>query len=436
MYVQHQKRAIMTVHLEPPPTTSDNLAALCQRNADLERQLAECQTARQSLQEQVDIFCQSMDLLDEMVIIKGPKSRIVYGNKAFRDLYGMSLEQLHGMIDAPFNEPDYTQQYIRDDEQVFTTGQPLEIPIEHVVRHDGALRHVHTLKAPAYNSAGQISHTVAVIRDITDHMQAQTELQIYAEVVNGIQHGIVVWRLEQLDDPNSLVAVAGNPAAARIAGVDLREHIGKKFIDILPDLKATGLPEIYAEVIRSGQSRNLGEISFTSGNQPFLFTIEAFPLPNQCIAVTFENVTERKRAEEALRQSMLQEEKIRAQQVALEELSTPMIPITDRIVVMPLIGAIDSRRAQQVMDSLLYGVANTRAETAIIDITGVSVVDTQVANALVRAAVSVQLLGARVMITGIRPEVAQTLVGLGVDLRGISAHGTLSSAISVAMAKR
>jgi rsbT co-antagonist protein RsbR len=103
---------------------------------------------------------------------------------------------------------------------------------------------------------------------------------------------------------------------------------------------------------------------------------------------------------------------------------------------MPLIGAIDSRRAQQVMDSLLYGVANTRAETAIIDITGVSVVDTQVANALVRAAVSVQLLGARVMITGIRPEVAQTLVGLGVDLRGISAHSTLSSAIAIAMTKR
>jgi rsbT co-antagonist protein RsbR len=136
-----------------------------------------------------------------------------------------------------------------------------------------------------------------------------------------------------------------------------------------------------------------------------------------------------------LRQSIVQEEKIRAQQLALEELSTPMIPITEQVVVMPLIGAVDSRRAQQVMDTLLYGVANTRAETAIIDITGVSVVDTQVANALVRAAVSVQLLGARVMITGIRPEVAQTLVGLGVDLRGISAYSTLSSAIAAAMAR-
>jgi PAS domain S-box-containing protein len=426
----------MTVHLEPPPATVDTLAALSQRNVELESQLAECRAARQGLQEQVDIFFQTMDQLDEMVLIKGPKSRIVYANKAFRELYGMSLEQINGLIDAPFNEPDYTQQYIRDDEQVFTTGQSLEIPIEHVMRHDGALRHVHTLKAPAYNSTGQISHTVAVMQDITERTQAQTELQVYAEVVGSMQHGVFVWRLEQLDDPNSLVAVTGNPAAARIAGLDLRKHVGKKFGEIFSDSDANGLLAIYAEVIRTGQSRNLGELCFGSGDQTVQFTIEAFPLPNQCIAISFEDVTARKRAEEALRQSMLQEEKIRAQQVALEELSTPMIPITDRIVVMPLIGAIDSRRAQQVMDSLLYGVANTRAETAIIDITGVSVVDTQVANALVRAAVSVQLLGARVMITGIRPEVAQTLVGLGVDLRGISAHGTLSSAIASAMAKR
>ena len=141
---------------------------------------------------------------------------------------------------------------------------------------------------------------------------------------------------------------------------------------------------------------------------------------------------ERKQAEAALRAS---EERLRKQEEALRELSTPLIPISDRVVVMPLIGAIDSRRAQQVIETLLHGLANSRADRAILDITGVLVVDTQVANALVAAAQAVKLLGAMVILTGIRPEVAQTLVGLGIDLRGIVTCGTLQSGIAYALAR-
>jgi len=139
---------------------------------------------------------------------------------------------------------------------------------------------------------------------------------------------------------------------------------------------------------------------------------------------------ERKHVELALRES---EARLRAQEAALRELSTPLIPVSDDVVVMPLIGAIDSRRAQQVLETLLHGLANRRATTAILDITGVLVVDTQVANALLQAAQAVRLLGARVILTGVRPEVAQTLVGLGVDLRGIITRSTLQSGIADAL---
>jgi len=145
------------------------------------------------------------------------------------------------------------------------------------------------------------------------------------------------------------------------------------------------------------------------------------------------DITDRKQAEEAIRQSEIQQEIILAQQATLEELSTPLIPINDTVMVMPLIGSMDSRRAQQVLDTLLHGVAKARIETAIIDITGVSIVDTQVANALIRAAQAVKLLGAQVMLTGIRPEVAQTLVGLGVDLSMIITRSSLQSGIALAM---
>lgn len=141
----------------------------------------------------------------------------------------------------------------------------------------------------------------------------------------------------------------------------------------------------------------------------------------------------RKQAQATARLHESQEQTIRAQAAALAELSTPLIPISDHVVIMPLIGNIDARRAQQVLESLLVGVAKNAADVVILDITGVSMVDTQVANALLQAAQAVQLLGARVILTGIRPEVAQTLVGLGVNLEGIITRSTLQSGIAAAI---
>jgi rsbT co-antagonist protein RsbR len=149
-----------------------------------------------------------------------------------------------------------------------------------------------------------------------------------------------------------------------------------------------------------------------------------------------ENVSDRKHAEAILREKIAQDEMIRAQAQALAELSTPLIPINDQVVVMPLVGSTDSRRAQQVIEGLLQGISSSRTRVAIIDITGVPLVDTQVADALLRAAQSVTLLGAQVLLTGIRPEVAQTLVGLGTDLGAIVTRGSLQSGIAHATALR
>lgn len=129
----------------------------------------------------------------------------------------------------------------------------------------------------------------------------------------------------------------------------------------------------------------------------------------------------------------LHQEIIRVQAEAIRELSTPLIPISDDVLVMPLIGSIDTARAQHILQQLLTGIAESHAHTIILDITGVSVVDTQVAKALISAAQAVQLLGAQVVLTGIRPEVAQTLVGLGIELRHIVTRNTLQAGIAYAM---
>ncbi|AUX34756.1 MULTISPECIES: PAS domain S-box protein [Sorangium] len=118
---------------------------------------------------------------------------------------------------------------------------------------------------------------------------------------------------------------------------------------------------------------------------------------------------------------------------SMQAMSTPLIPITDRIVVMPLVGQMDTERVSQVMAVALDGVQSTQAQIVILDVTGLKEIDTRVASALVDTARALQLLGAKTILTGIRPAVAQTLVGLGLDLAGVITKSTLQSAISFAL---
>jgi rsbT co-antagonist protein RsbR len=138
-------------------------------------------------------------------------------------------------------------------------------------------------------------------------------------------------------------------------------------------------------------------------------------------------------AKERAQAELHQAEIIAQQSATLAELSTPLLRISDTTVVMPLVGAIDSRRIEQIMENLLTGVAQSQARAVILDITGVPIVDTQVASALIRASQAVSLLGSQVILTGIRPEVAQTLVGLGVELQSITTRGTLQAGIAYAL---
>ena len=118
---------------------------------------------------------------------------------------------------------------------------------------------------------------------------------------------------------------------------------------------------------------------------------------------------------------------------ALSALSTPLIPISDSVVVMPLIGLLSERRLEQVIETLLMGISKHHARVAILDITGMSELDTQMAIGLVNAARAAQLIGAQVILTGISPEVARALVALDIDLGGVVTQGALQDGIAFAM---
>ncbi len=647
----------------------DDRAALQQRIAELEQQ--------------VSMFTQALDHVPDMVLIKGPQSRIVYGNKAFRAMYNMSPEQLRDMIDAPFNNPDYTQQYIQDDEHVYHTGQTLDIAQEPVTRYDGEVRMFHTVKAPIYDSSGAVALTVGVSRDITEQLEAAVELaqaeeaiagrlRLFEELVENTPDAIAVadldgtisytndafdalygygseakgmhiadfvagedqervgemveslrdegtWKgsltyrtrdgstflgeqstlsvQDQQGQPQAMAAIIRDiTSRARtetalyqsqnlLQGIFqnatmimfvrdlegrfllLSQHYANQIGAPVDDLIGKTIDEVYApdtanrlrsndqQVRESGKAFHFEErVPFADGVHYYMAV--KFPLFTQqgelyAIGGISTDITRRKHIEEkfqtfyalaenapdgiivsdlnsmvtymnaafrsltgytdedlgrhmydfytddphdlqpitghamehgfwqgqltyrrkdgssftgqlslftitnaegqpvalariirdltaqqqaATERNALQQQLIETQQAAIRELSTPLMPISDTIVVMPLVGTIDSGRSQQIMETLLEGIAREQAEVAILDITGVQIVDTQVANGLLQTAQAVRLLGAQVILTGISPTMAQTLVHLGADLNSVVTRSSLRSGIAYAMA--
>jgi rsbT co-antagonist protein RsbR len=148
--------------------------------------------------------------------------------------------------------------------------------------------------------------------------------------------------------------------------------------------------------------------------------IELFNLLDDFVLIAFEEFTKR------------HEEIMKEQSEALMELSSPIVSVWDGVLAIPLIGTLDSERTQIIMEDLLNTVISSNSKIAIIDITGVGVVDSQVANNLIKTVMAVRLLGAEAIITGIKPEVAQTIVNLGVNLSNIITKSTLAEGLKFA----
>ncbi len=137
-------------------------------------------------------------------------------------------------------------------------------------------------------------------------------------------------------------------------------------------------------------------------------------------------IEERNQAEKELKEKLAT---IQKQQEAINELSTPVIKVWDNLLVLPIIGTLDSQRTQNMMEALLQEITVTGCKYAILDITGVAVVDTMVANHLIKTITAAGLMGAVCILSGISPTIAQTIVHLGIDLTGIKTKGNMMEAV-------
>ncbi len=290
-----------------------------------------------------------------------------------------------------------------------------------------------TKRVPVGDGDGILDAVAMATNLLNEELHASTVSKAYVDnIIESMIDPLIVV------EPDATIRIV-NRAALALAGYRMEELVGQplSILFVEEDFDRRTLDHVVYDGALSGAEKVF--LTKASRTIPVTFSASAMRAATdalQGIVCVIQDITEHKQAEEALRRSIAQEEIIRTQTVLLVELSTPLIPISDQVIVMPLIGSIDSRRAQQVMEALLTGVTATGAATAIIDITGVPMVDTQVANGLIRAARALKLLGAQAILTGIRPEVAQTLVGLGVDLSGIATHGTLRSAIAAVLGRR
>ncbi|NTW01620.1 MAG: STAS domain-containing protein [Oscillochloris sp.] len=162
------------------------------------------------------------------------------------------------------------------------------------------------------------------------------------------------------------------------------------------------------------------------------------PLRNKQGIVTHVIAQLRNVTDEILQKQMIAEAQaeVAFQRAIIESLSTPVVQVWEGILTMPLVGTIDSRRATQITESLLSAIAERQAECVIIDITGIPLVDTQVAQHLIQTAHASKLLGCEVALVGIGVEMAQTLVQLGVDLHLLNTMANLQAGIAWAFRRR
>jgi anti-anti-sigma regulatory factor len=226
-----------------------------------------------------------------------------------------------------------------------------------------------------------------------------------------------------------------NPPIGQLFGPQITAMLGQYNVLEDPATLGNGLAQAVRQAVE-GQRSTLPANLYNLGDTEVWYESTVFP--NHAadgtvasVSILLQDVTGKKRAEQELLRRT--EEIIQAQQAALRELSTPLIPLADHVVVMPLVGSIDSQRAQLIMETLLEGISTYQADVAILDITGVPVVDTQVADALLRTARAARLLGAQVVLTGIGSHIAQTLITVGADLSGLVTLNNLQSGISYAL---
>ena len=404
-----------------------------ERTAELEKLNEALQTEAGDRKRAEDSFREANAYLENLInyanapiIVWDPDFKIIRFNQAFERLTGYRTVDVIGKsLETLF--PDAQKEESMSLIHSTTSGKRWEV-VEIAIAHiDGTVRTVLWNSATLFAEDGvTIISTIAQGQDITERKRAEDsfrEANAYLEnLINYANAPIIVW------DPDFKI-IRFNQAFERLTGYRTVDVIGKSLETLFPDAqKEESMSLIHSttsgkrwEVVEIAIAHIDGTVRTVLWNSATLFAEDGVTIISTI--AQGQDITERKRAEEI----------VSRQSKEILEIATPVLQVWERIVAAPLIGTLDSMRTQQLMEQLLQRIVETNSLVALIDVTGVPAIDTLTAQHLIETISAVRLLGAQVVLTGIRPAIAQTLVHLGIDLSNVNTCSSLSAGLGYAL---
>ncbi|WP_437965861.1 PAS domain-containing protein [Sorangium sp. So ce260] len=363
-----------------------------------------------------------------------PDGQLNFVNRVILDYFDRTEEQVIGEGWLAMLHPDDVERTIATWTRCLETGQPYDTEFRLWRARDQAYREHVVSALPQRDAAGNIVLWIGSTTDVADVRRTEAALRrsearyrLFAEASN---EGVWFWNIRE-------DTLEWSDRMLELMGVS-REAWGGTFMSFFERVHPDDRSAVQAAVKAHLEERRPFELEYRLRHEDgeyrdvFIRGMAEWDergVPFQ-MAGGATDITEKKR-----QQAMLQErlEIIEQQQEAIRALSTPIIEVWKGVLTMPVLGVLDEQRSQQMMEVLLDAVARTRCRHAIIDLTGVSALDAGTADHVLRLIDAVALLGAQGIVVGIRPEVAQTVVSLGLDLSNIKTLSNLREALLFAM---
>jgi rsbT co-antagonist protein RsbR len=361
------------------------------------------------------------------------EGKIQFVNPAWAQMHGYSLEEIQDKHMSMFHTAEQMQdQAIPFGQQVMEAGVYYG-ETEHV-KKDGATFSTTMTSSLLKDRAGDSIGFVSTARDITERKQVEEAIRRSKERLQDLVANLSDW-IWEVDAQGRYIY--SSEQVADILGYSPDEVLGKTPFDLMKPDEAARVGAIFAD-IAANQAPILNLENWNvakDGREVCMLTNGTPRLDQDGNLIGYygidRDITDRKWAE--AERERLQQQIIEAQQQTLQELSTPIIPVMERIIVMPLVGSIDSLRAKDIMRTLLAGIRAHRAQVVILDITGVPIVDSGVASHLDKTIQAARLKGAQTIITGITDAVAEAVVDLGIDWSGVETLSDLQTGLVTAL---